>query len=232
LFKAGFEPIDLLSEIIYNGAPNMKVRRKHTVFLLLGALGLSVLLASCIGIESRLVLRGDGSGTLTLSYKVSQFMKNIDVGREDKRLPLPVSEEEFRRTAEGIEGLRLIEVQQREDEENVNIRAVLEFDNLEALNKLSPEPGLGLSLSSGSEGTVFRQLVAPAGDPEELTEESLAMIEEFFAGYELSYRLTAPAPVKAHNLGELSPDGRSVAYNVTIPELLQATEPVILEVVW
>jgi hypothetical protein len=123
----------------------MKAGIKHWIFMFLVALGAGTLLSSCIGIESRLVLREDGTGTLTLSYKVSQFMKNIDVGREDKRLPLPVSEEDFRRTAEGIEGLRLVDLNEREDDENVYIRAVLEFDSLNAVNGLGPDPGLGLS---------------------------------------------------------------------------------------
>ena len=210
----------------------MKEHVKRRIVLLLVALGLSALFTSCIGIESRLVLRSDGSGTLVLSYKVSQFMKNIDVGREDKRLPLPLSEEDFRRTVDGIEGLRLADLQQREDEENVHIRAQLEFDSLNALNGLSREPGLGLSLAAAGEGTVFRQVISPGTEPEELSEDSLAMIEEFFAGYELAYRVTAPAPVKRHSLGELSADGLSVSYNVTVPQLLQAAEPVILEVVW
>jgi hypothetical protein len=210
----------------------MKARIKSWVFSLLIALSVGLLLTSCIGIESRLVLRADGSGTLALSYKVSQFMKNIDVGRQEKRLPLPVSEEDFRRTAEGIEGLRLVDVSQREDEENVYIRAVLEFDNLGALNGLSPEPGLGLSLDVAGEDRVFRQLIAPAAGSEAASEESMAMVEEFFAGYELAYRFTAPAPVKRHNLGELSEDRRSVTYNATVPQLLRAAEPVILEVVW
>lgn len=210
----------------------MKIRRKRRIAFLLGALGLSVLLCSCIGIDSRIALRADGSGTLTLSYKVSQFMKNIDVGREDGRLPLPVSEEDFRRTAEGIAGLKLIDLDQREDEENVHIRAVLEFDNLEALNALSPKPGLGLSLTADGKERVFRQEIAPAGDAAELSQDSLEMVEEFFKGYELTYRFSAPSPIKRSSLGELSADGKSVTYSASVTQLLLAAEPVILEVVW
>ncbi|MBN1834501.1 MAG: hypothetical protein JW820_01560 [Spirochaetales bacterium] len=210
----------------------MKRSAKPCNFLILAALGASLLLASCIGIESGLVLRADGSGTLILSYKISQYMKNIDVGRDDERLPLPVSQEDFLRTVEGIEGLRLADLDQREDEENVYIRAILEFTRLEALNALSPDPGLGLSLTTAGGETVFRQTIAPAGNPEELSEDSRALVEEFFSGYELAYRLTAPSAVLRHNLGELSEDGRSVSYNVTVPQLLQTPEPVILEVAW
>lgn len=228
-------PIDILERIIYNTATNMKVRMsrmKSRLVLPLCALAMITYLSSCIGIESRIDLRADGTGTLTLSYRVSQFMKNIDVGREDKRLPLPVSAEDFRRTAAGIEGLRLATVEQREDEQDVHIRAVLEFDDLEALNALGPESGLGLSFARSGEDRVLRQQIAPAAEPEMIPESSFRMVEEFFAGYELVYTISAPGAIKRHTLGELSEDGRSVIYTVTVPQLLRAVEPVVLEVVW
>jgi hypothetical protein len=218
---------------IYNasGKP-MDGVMKRRIPLIAGALCLGILLCSCVGIESRIELRPDGSGTLTLSYKVAQYMKNIDVGREDKRLPLPVSRDDFRRAADGIEGLRLLELDQREDEKDIYIRAVLEFDTLEALNGLGPKPGLGLSLyESGGERTL-RQEIAPAARSGELSEDSLAMISDYFEGYGLAYTLRVPAPIKRHNLGELSQDRRSLTYNATVLQLMQAVEPVILEVVW
>ena len=205
---------------------------KRRILLLLLCLALGAALCSCIGIESRIDLKSDGSGTLTLNYKISQFMRNIDVGREDKRLPLPVSEEDFRRTTDGIEGLRLVDLEEREDEENVYIRAVLGFDDLEALNALGPEPGLGLSLVTSGGERILRQEIAPGVQPGEISDDSLAMVTDFFDGYELEYRISVPAPIKRHNLGKLSRDGRSLTYNATVPQLLQAAEPVILEVVW
>jgi hypothetical protein len=44
-----------------------------------------LLLSSCIGIKSDILIRQDGSGVLTLSYTISQFIKNIDVGRSEKQ---------------------------------------------------------------------------------------------------------------------------------------------------
>jgi hypothetical protein len=229
-------PIDILEEIIYNTAtipqPEMDVSMKRRILFLLLGLAIGTTLCSCIGIESRIDLKSDGSGTLTLNYKISQFMKNIDVGREDKRLPLPVSEEDFRRTADGIAGLRLVDLEEREDEENVYIRAVLAFDDLEALNALGPEPGLGLSLIASGGERILRQEIAPGLQPGEISDDSLAMITEFFDGYELAYKIAVPAPIKRHNLGELSQDGRSLTYTATVPQLMQAAAPVILEVVW
>jgi len=191
-----------------------------------------VLLSSCIGIESEILLRQDGTGVLTLSYQISQFMKNIDAGREEKQLPLPVNEQEFVRTAEGIEGLRLTDIDEREDEENVYIRAELEFDSVDAVNALGRAGEIGISLENQGETNTFRQVIFAGQEGEEITEDSLEMIETFFQGYDLVYAITVPTPVQSHSLGDLSADGRTVTYTITVPEILKASQPLVLEVVW
>jgi hypothetical protein len=191
-----------------------------------------VLLSSCIGIESEILLRQDGTGVLTLSYQISQFMKNIDAGREEKQLPLPVNEEEFVRTAEGIEGLRLTDIDEREDEENVYIRAELEFDSVDAVNALGQAGQIGISLENQGETNTFRQVIFAGQKGEAITEDSLEMIETFFQGYDLVYTITVPTPVQSHSLGDLSADGRTVTYTITVPEILKRSQPLVLEVVW
>jgi hypothetical protein len=191
-----------------------------------------VLLSSCIGIESEILLRQDGTGVLTLSYQISQFMKNIDAGREEKQLPLPVNEEEFVRTAEGIEGLRLTDIDEREDEENVYIRAELEFDSVDAVNALGRAGEIGITLENRGDTNIFRQVIFAGQEGEEITENSLEMLETFFQGYDLVYAIILPTPVQSHTLGELSADGRTVTYTTTVPEILKASQPLVLEVVW
>ena len=199
---------------------------------LLAAVAAALLLSSCIGIESEIRIRQDGSGVLRLSYTVSQYIKNIDAGRSEKQLPLPVNEEDFRRSAESIEGLRLNNLEEREDEDNVYIQAELEFDNVEAVNALGKDGQIGITLETQGGTTTFRQLIYEAQQGQEITEESLEMIETFFEGYELVYKVTAPDEVRDHTLGELGSDGRTVTYTITVPEILKSTEPLVLEVVW
>ena len=199
------------------------------LYCILGAAVL--LLASCIGIESELVVRQDGSGILRLSYTVSHFIKNIDQGRADRQLPLPINEEEFRRSAEGIEGLRLEDFEKTEDEENVYIRTELEFDSVQAVNALGREGDMGISFENQGDTGTFRQVIYP-GREEEISAESLEMIETFFEGYELVYSVTVPGEVRSHSLGELASDGVTVTYTVTISEILENSEPLVLEVAW
>jgi hypothetical protein len=203
-----------------------------TRWLLCIVIGTALLLSSCIGIESQIRIRQDGSGLLTLSYTVSQFIKNIDAGRSEKQLPLPVNAEDFRRSAEGVEGLRLTDLEETEDEENIYIRAELEFDSVEAVNALGRNGQIQIGLESQGDTTTFRQLLYDGGQGEPITAESIEMIETFFDGYELVYSVSAPEEVREHNLGDLGPDGRTVTYTITVPEILRFSEPLVLQVTW
>lgn len=189
-------------------------------------------LSSCIGVESRISLNNDGTGTLQLDYRISRFMKDLDVGKEEKQLPLPVSREDFERAVAAAPGLKLAALSQREDEQDVRIEARIEFDRPESVNALGREDQMGLSFSSGSGQRTFRQQVYRGRNFEGLSPESLQLLETFFAGYELSYRITAPAPILQHSGGELSADRRSLSFKTTIPELMGSREERVLEVVW
>jgi hypothetical protein len=189
-------------------------------------------LTSCIGIQSQIRIRGDGSGTLALSYRISQFVKDLDVGHETKRLPLPVSKEDFDRAVSGIQGLRLVRVEEREDEKDVNISAELEFDQVQALDELGRPGQMEFSLRAGNGSFTFTQLLYSGHDGEDISADTMQMIEAFFAGYDLVYTVEAPSPIKSHSLGTLSADGRSVTYQASVPELLKSRDKVALEIVW
>ncbi len=203
---------------------------KKTIILLVPVL---FILSSCLGIESRMVLKRDGSGTLTLNYKISRMIKDLELQNGEKGLlPLPVSEEDFRRAAENAEGIRLLSVKQSEDEENINIEARLEFDRVEALNGLSASGQMQLSENTGNGLRKLRQVISSGAGEEEVSAQTLEMLEAFFAGYELSFLIETPVSIKQHSLGTLSEDGKRLTYVVTIPELFRSPRDRILEIEW
>jgi hypothetical protein len=189
-------------------------------------------LTSCIGIDTQISLRDDGSGSLQLDYRISQFMKNLDVAKSDWRLPLPVSREDFQRTVGSIPGLKLVSLAQKEDERDVFISSKVDFDSVEAVNGLGKEGQIGLSYLKEGDLHVFRQQIYRGKSLEGISAESLRMVETFFEGYDLSYRVLAPVKIKSHSLGELSEDKRSVSYRTTIADLLKNGETKTLEVAW
>jgi hypothetical protein len=190
------------------------------------------LLSSCIGIDSQITLQNDGSGTLLLNYRISQFMKNLDAGKSDSLLPLPVSRDDFQRTVDTVPGLKLISLSQRENERDVLIDSRIAFTGIQALNSLGKDGQIELSLSNEGGLHVFRQQIYRGRSLEPISQESQQMIETFFEGYDLSYRVTAPAVIVRYSLGELSEDKRSVSYKTTVAELLKSGEKQVLEVAW
>ncbi len=189
-------------------------------------------LTSCIGIESQISFKRDGSGTLTLTYTVSQMIKDLDTAGNGKNLPLPVSEEDFNRTVDDIDGLKLLNIKQREDEENIYIEASLEFDSIEALNQIGRGNQMNLSLTVENGITIFRQVIFRSREDQEVSEDSIKMMETFFNDYELSFIINTPSSIKKYSLGELDSDKRKLTYRVTIPELISAGEEKVMEVIW
>ncbi|MBA7532529.1 hypothetical protein ES705_24755 [subsurface metagenome] len=75
------------------------------------------LLSSCIGIESRIKIKNDGSGQLTLKYRVSRLITHLESTETNGNVvPLPLSREEFERTVKNTDGLELVSYSRKEDE--------------------------------------------------------------------------------------------------------------------
>ena len=201
---------------------------KRLSFLVLSVLVMS----SCIGIESRISFKANGSGTLTFNYKISRMIKDLDSAGSGGNLPLPVSEEDFVRTAEGIEGLKLINIKQSEDEENIYIEAKMEFDRIESVRQIGSGGQMEVSLVQAGGDKLFTQVIYPGREDQEIYEDTLQMLETFFKDYELSFVIDAPEPIKSHNLGVLSQNNRQLTYTVTITELMKTGKETILEVRW
>lgn len=193
----------------------------------------AVLLSSCIGIDSRLTVRDNGSGTLTLTYRVSQLVVNLGNPVDAKSVvPLPLSRADFDRSLEAASGkVRLTRFERSEDQNDVTIRAELAFDSLDALSQLSAFRGADIHAAADGDTSTFSQLIAKA-PREPITDDSLRMVDAFFGGYELTFSVEAPRPVKSNTLGSLSDDRRTLTYKTSIKDLVRATSDVILSMTW
>lgn len=193
----------------------------------------SLFLLSCVGIDSRLTVRDNGSGTLVLTYRVSQLVADLGLSSADKKvIPLPLSRSDFERSLESSKGkVRLTRFNRSENEKDITISAELSFDSLEALAQV--EAFRDQDLKVGADGSVhtFSELIARApGRP--VTDESLRMIDAFFTGYDLTFIVEAPQPIKQNNLGTLSDDRRVLTYTTSIKDLVRTKSDVVLSLGW
>ncbi|HEY9593022.1 MAG TPA: hypothetical protein VHE79_00995 [Spirochaetia bacterium] len=193
----------------------------------------SVLLTSCVGIDSRLTIRDNGSGVLSLSYRVAQVATDLGVATSGSRaIPLPVSRDDFDRSLKASNGkVRLTSFSRSENEKDITIRAELAFDSLDSLASLDAFKDAELRVSTEGSKQTLSQLIARA--PEEpLNDETKQMIDTLFKGYDISFTVEAPRPIVSSTLGTLSTDKRVLTYKASVRDVLTTTNDLVLSLSW
>jgi hypothetical protein len=186
----------------------------------------------CVGIESTLNINANGSGTLLLQYRVSQLLVSMGQTEEEgaQEPPLPLTEDDFRQAVRKSPGLTLRSVTREENESDVIIKAEIAFNSV---NNLAASPlfaDMPITFRRNGNNVTFSQVLTKGG--EEMSEEQLQAMESFFQGYELGFVITAPGKIISYNRGELSQDGRTLTYRISMTDLLQMKEKTELTVTW
>jgi hypothetical protein len=192
------------------------------------------LVSSCISIDTKLTIEEDGSGKVELNYSVSRMVTNLGkLDEEDDFLPLPLTEKDFLATAAMIQGLEVESFKIEENEEGVDINVLLSFDTIEALSQLialeEEEPSVTLVSEGGRKKFSYIIYRLPE---EPINEDSLQMINTFFARDYLAFELIPPDSVLSVNSGEISENGKSARFRIDLTELYNRNTDVIWEVQW
>jgi hypothetical protein len=191
------------------------------------------LLSSCIGIDSRLTVQDNGSGTLQLTYRISQLVADLGISSTGKSvIPLPVSKTDFERSLASSNGkVRLARFDKSEDEKDITIHADLAFDSLDALARI--DAFRDADLKSGTDGShrTFSQVVART-PRQPINDDSKRMLQALFDGYELSFVLVAPQPIQDSTLGTLSADKKTLTYRTTIKDLMTTMQDLVMSARW
>jgi hypothetical protein len=214
--------------------------RRHILRVFSPMLLISMLLVSCIGIDSTVKFERDGSGILQLEYRVSREL--TDLGGLEGDVPFPLSEEDFYFALEGADGLELRKYKNRMNDEDVTVRVEIWFDSVETLSALEGFQDMPMSLTKQDGELVFQQRIAEArihreadgpplgSDSPDIPDEEL--LAPLFEGYDMSFTVQAPARITYHTLGELAQNGKSVTYSISLLELNSQGEALILTVKW
>jgi len=195
----------------------------------------AVFLTSCVGIDSRLTILDNGSGTLEMTYQVSQLLSNFgDSGDGRKIVPLPLTRSDFDRSLEAAKGkVRLAAFDRSENEKDITIHVRLDFDSLDALGSLDAFRGAEIKTGAGGQGGghTFSQLIAHAPQTP-VSDDSLRMVDAFFNGYDLTFTVETPQPVKSASLGTVSENHRSVTYTTSVRDVIRTKSDLVLSVSW
>ena len=190
-------------------------------------------LMSCVGIDSTLKINDNGSGSLVLTYRVSQLV--VDLGASSSSggaIPLPISKSDFERSLEAAKGkVSLTKFVRTEDEKDVTIMAELAFDSIDDLGQLDAFREADLKLVSDGTRHTFSQLIARTPS-EPVSEDTLRMIDALSDGYDLTFKVQAPKAIQSATLGTLGADKRLLTYTISIKDVMQAKQDIALSVTW
>ncbi len=192
-----------------------------------------LLLASCVGIDSTLTIHDNGSGTLDLSYRVSQSVAQLGLSTAGKPvIPLPISRSDFDRSLAPTNGkVKLTKFERTENEKDITINAQLSFDSLDSLSHVAAFHDSDLKAGTDGSRRTFSQVIGRAL-PTPLTDETKRMIEALFTGYDLSFTVKAPRAIQSTSLGALSADKQSVTYKVSVIDVLETKSDLVLTLSW
>jgi len=149
-------------------------------------------LSSCIGLSMDIQMNRNGSGRLTLEYRLSRMLENIGKLDGNESMPsIPVGRADFERTTERIEGLKIVSFSSRNESKDTVYKAVLDFDNEKALLEfLDPAKTRASFTKNGQGGSLNITIIdtIPVYDP-----DMLELISILSHEYDFTISLSSPS---------------------------------------
>ncbi len=187
-----------------------------------------LLLSGCLATVTEIVIQEDGSGTVSMTYRISKLITNL--GNTPSGASIPIREERFRNGVDNIEGVSLDSFSRSDDTENFVVEAELSFDSLEGLISIFEslaDQNVSVEAADGEQVFSYRLY---EGLEEAADSQTVQMIESFYSGYAVELSLTAPGEIDSANRGDI--DGNDARLSLRTADVLLSEEPVVWEVRW
>lgn len=187
------------------------------------------LLAGCLSIETTIRFDDRESGSIEMLYEIDEeYVAEGVIDGPSGVLPIPVSKDELRRSAAGIEGISLERYQSGPEGHRHVVRAAFRFSSLAALNRfyagVAGAGGNGADAPIRFVGDVYEQLVF-GGFDEPVRGDEREFLELLIGGERLAFRVLLPESIAAFNMGER--EGEREAYaELRGEDLFDSVEPV------
>jgi hypothetical protein len=201
-------------------------------------------LCSCIGVQSDVLLKPDGSGTLTLEYRISRVLESL--GRQDgneRWLSVPVGRADFERTLERLPGLKMLSFSSREEGADLVVTVKMEFKNMEALLRFFDATGSRAVCTL--EGGVNRLRLTLAEAKQRAPNRELKELFDRIAGpYGVRFNFTLPSEAVLTILdgagralpgiadSVITPAGKQVSCSIPVKAIMDAPGGIDLELRW
>ena len=202
-----------------------------------------LVLNSCLGASADINIRANGSGTITLEYRVSQMLESLGRLDGNERWPaIPVGRADFERGLARIPGLSLKSFSTKDVRNAIGgsdlvTMVALEFRETAALLAFLDGTGSHASLSQDNGRNLLRlKLLDPL--PHAVDADLISLLKENSEGYEISFSLNAPKSASLAVIPSSVPSarlvsgGNKVSFTIATGELFDLTEGLVLEFAW
>jgi hypothetical protein len=223
---------------------NRAIRLSLLLFVLMFTLN------SCIGLSLNIQMNKDGSGKLTMEYRVSKLINDLGALDGNESMPsIPVGRADWEKTVERVPGAKLTSYSQKEEKQDTVIKVVIDYKDEQALLALLDPNGEKTSIKrQGQSGKLDLILLDGSAsnsvDFSMYDEELLDMMRVFAEGYNISVSFSGPGnstltvtdgkgnvvPVQSSAQTTLS--GKKVSYSIGIMDLLDIKNGLGLQFSW
>ncbi|WP_304224450.1 hypothetical protein [Gracilinema caldarium] len=210
------------------------IDRRNTCGCIVAMLFIIFSFSSCIGLNSNVTIRQNGSGTIQMEYRLSRMFEALGkLDGNEKQLPLPVSRTDFERTLTRVPGLSLSSYSSSQDDKDIIVKAELAFTNLEALKGFLDATGQSVRLATeGGNRTLELLLVRGIKNVDKELEN---LVRTIFSGYNIDMRFTLPSvPTMSttSKIGQGTVTGKSARYSSSVTDLVLSSDAVQLKLSW
>ena len=200
-----------------------------------------LLLCSCLGINTDIVLNQNGSGTITLEYHISKALDSLGkLDGNERWNTIPVGRADFERTLARLPDMKLLSFSSKEDEKDLIIHAKMEFSSTKGLLAFLDAGGRRSVFSGdGKSGSIALTL---SEGTENKNAGLAALIAQISESYTFRMSMTFPGegnlsvcdskgtPLNSGN--ESVKKGKTVSCSLPLREILLSTEGIVVSFNW
>jgi len=221
----------------------MNTKKAARVFLLPVVF---LLFNSCIGLSLNIQMNKDGSGRLSMEYRISKMINNLGALDGNELMPsIPVSKTDWEKAVNRIPGAKLVSYSSVEEKQDNVIKVVVDYKDDQALLALLDPLGKRTSLTKQDQsGKLDLIILDKPVDYSNYDEELVNLMRVFAEGYNVSVTFSGQGnstltvtdgkgnvvPPQANAKTVLS--GRKVSYSIGVMDLLDIKDGLGLRFTW
>jgi len=201
---------------------------------------------SCIGLSLSIQMNKDGSGRLTMEYRISKMINNLGALDGNESMPsIPLGKADWERTIDRIPGAKLASYSSVEEKQDTVIKTVIDYKDDQSLILLLDSFEEKTSITrQGQSGKMEIILLDDSINDSTYDKDIMDLMRVFMDGYNFSVSLSGPGNstlavidgagkvIPAQSSAKTVLSGKLVSYSIAIMDLMDIKNGLGLRFAW